>query len=122
MIKLAGKRGNRLTARRRGLRMRPWAATRASPASRRGLGRPFASRVFEVVRRIGRGKTLTYKQVAALVGSPQAARTVGNILVRNYDPLLPCHRVIRSDGAPGGYNRGGPEGKLALLQAEKTKI
>jgi len=40
----------------------------------------------------------------------------------NYDPTVPCHRVVRSDGKIGEYNRGGPEKKLALLRAEGVKI
>jgi methylated-DNA-[protein]-cysteine S-methyltransferase len=66
----------------------------------------FADRVRSVVRRIPKGKTLTYKQVAALAGSPGAFRAVGNIMSKNHDAKIPCHRVVRSDGKPGGYNRG----------------
>lgn len=67
---------------------------------------PFAEQVYAVVRRIPKGKTLTYKQVAEAAGRPGAFRAVGTILNKNYDPLIPCHRVIRSDGTTGGYNRG----------------
>jgi O-6-methylguanine DNA methyltransferase len=49
---------------------------------------------------------MTYKQVAKAAGRPRAYRAVGNILNKNYNPLIPCHRVIRSDGKLGGYNRG----------------
>lgn len=66
----------------------------------------FADRVFAVVRKIPKGKVMTYKEVAKLAGSPRAFRAVGNILSKNFDPKIPCHRVIRSDGNPGGYNRG----------------
>ena len=66
----------------------------------------FKDAVYNVVRRIPEGKVLTYKEVAALAGSPRAYRDVGNILNKNYNPEIPCHRVIRSDGKPGGYNRG----------------
>lgn len=59
-----------------------------------------------VVRQIPKGSVLTYKQVAELAGSPGACRAVGNILSKNYDLKIPCHRVIRSDGKLGGYNRG----------------
>lgn len=66
----------------------------------------FKMKIFEIVRKIPKGKTLTYKQVAKLSGSPRAYRAVGNILNKNYNPQIPCHRVIRSDGKPGGYNKG----------------
>lgn len=66
----------------------------------------FGDRVRAVVRRIPKGKTKTYQEVARLAGRPRAYRAVGNILNKNYDPQIPCHRVIRSDGNIGGYNRG----------------
>ncbi|MDE2172500.1 MAG: MGMT family protein [Patescibacteria group bacterium] len=80
---------------------------------------PFRQKVFEVVRTIPRGQTLTYGQVAARAGSPRAGRAVGTILARNYDENIPCHRVIGSDGCMHGYNRGGAERKREILQAEK---
>lgn len=67
---------------------------------------PFAQTVYAIVRAIPKGETLTYKQVAICAGNPGAARAVGTILNKNYDPDIPCHRVIRSDGKIGGYNRG----------------
>jgi len=66
----------------------------------------FEDKVFAVVRQIPKGQTMTYKQVAKAAGRPRAYRAVGNILNKNYNPLIPCHRVIRSDGKLGGYNRG----------------
>jgi O-6-methylguanine DNA methyltransferase len=62
---------------------------------------------------------MTYKEVAILAGHPKAYRAVGNILHENYDPNIPCHRVIRSDGKTGGYNRGSglKEKMLKLEQA-----
>ena len=77
----------------------------------------FKARVLKVVTGIPRGKVLSYRQVAALAGSPGACRAVGNIMRGNHDPKVPCHRVIRSDGTPGGYN-GGEERKSRLLKAE----
>lgn len=79
----------------------------------------FRGKVFEVVRNIPKGKTMTYKQVAELAGSPRACRAVGNILNKNYNPEIPCHRVIRSDGSPGGYNRGSKR-KIKKLKNEKA--
>ena len=77
----------------------------------------FTESVFSVVRHIPKGKTLSYKEVASLAGSPQAFRAVGNILNKNYNPDIPCHRVIRSDGKTGGYNRGA-EMKVKRLKEE----
>lgn len=77
----------------------------------------FAKQVYEVVRKIPQGKTLTYKEVAKLAGRPAAFRAVGNILNKNYDPEIPCHRVIRGDGKAGGYNRGS-EKKIERLKEE----
>ena len=66
----------------------------------------FKSKIWSIVRKIPRGETLTYKEVAKRAGRPNAFRAVGNILSTNYDPKIPCHRVIRSDGKIGDYNRG----------------
>lgn len=66
----------------------------------------FKEKVFKVVAKIPKGKTLTYGEVAELAGSPGAFRAVGNIMSKNWDPKIPCHRVVRADGNPGGYNRG----------------
>jgi O-6-methylguanine DNA methyltransferase len=77
----------------------------------------FKQKVFNIVRKIPKGKVLTYKEVAARAGSPNASRAVGSILKTNFDPKIPCHRVIRSDGITGEYNRG-RENKIKLLKAE----
>lgn len=79
---------------------------------------PFTQRVLQVVRTIPRGKTLSYGEVARRAGSPKAARAVGTIMKGNYDPTVPCHRVVRSDGSIGQYNRGGAKQKRALLKKE----
>jgi O-6-methylguanine DNA methyltransferase len=80
----------------------------------------FSEKVYSVVAKIPKGETLTYKEVAARAGSPRAFRAVGNILNKNYDPKIPCHRVIRSDGTIGGYNRGKEE-KACRLKQEVAK-
>lgn len=80
----------------------------------------FREKVLEVVSKIPKGKTLTYKEVAKLAGSEKAFRAVGNILNKNYNPNIPCHRVIRSDGKTGGYNRG-EELKKKILKQELRK-
>lgn len=81
----------------------------------------FKDRVYAVVKKIPKGKVLTYKEVAKLAGSPQAFRAVGNMLNKNYDPAIPCHRVVRSDGKAGGYNRGA-HNKIKILKKEGVKI
>ena len=77
----------------------------------------FTQKVLDIVGKIPKGKTLTYKEVAARAGSPRAYRGVGSVLKKNYDPKIPCHRVIRSDGEVGGYNRGRAN-KIKILKAE----
>lgn len=71
----------------------------------------FTEKVFDVVKKIPKGKVLTYKEVAKKSGNEKASRAVGNILHKNFDISIPCHRVIRSDGKFGGYNRGGMKGR-----------
>ena len=78
----------------------------------------FADKVRAIVGAIPKGKTMTYKEVAKRAGNPRAARAVGTIMKNNYDPKIPCHRVIRSDGKIGDYNRGGNFRKIKLLQEE----
>ena len=79
----------------------------------------FKEKVFAVVTKIPKGKVLTYKEVAEKAGSPRAFRAVGSILSTNYNCKIPCHRVIRSDGGMGGYNRG-IKRKIAILKKEKV--
>ena len=81
----------------------------------------FKQKVMSVVTKIPRGSVKSYKQVAAAAGNDKAARAVGAILHRNFNPRLPCHRVVRSDGSPGGYNRG-KAAKVRLLRAEGVEI
>ncbi len=85
-------------------------------------GKSFADRVRDVVRAIPKGEVLTYGEVAKRAGSAGAARAVGTIMANNYDPTVPCHRVIRNDGTIGNYNRGGSEAKRKLLLKEGYKF
>lgn len=80
--------------------------------------RTFAEKVRAVVKKIPKGKSMTYKQVAAKAGNPKAARAVGAIMRTNFDNSIPCHRVVRSDGSLGSYNRGGERKKRELLRKE----
>lgn len=84
----------------------------------------FSEKVISVVSHIKRGKTLTYREVAQRAGNEKAARAVGNILNKYYfncrrggKKIIPCHRVIRSDGKIGGYANGKIE-KIRLLKKE----
>jgi len=79
---------------------------------------PFARKVYAVVAKIPKGKVMTYGQVAKKAGNPGAARAVGSIMSHNYNPKIPCHRVVRSDGKIGNYNRGGSKRKLEILREE----
>ncbi len=63
---------------------------------------------------------LTYKQVAEKIGSPKSYRAVGNALNKNYDINIPCHRVVKSNGELGGYNRGA-KNKEELLRIENEQ-
>ena len=81
----------------------------------------FQKKVYNIVRGIGRGQTMTYREVAKLAGNPKAARAVGNVLNKNHDPSIPCHRVVRSNGSIGGYNRGSKL-KLEILKKEGTVL
>jgi len=78
----------------------------------------FSDRVRLVVQKIPNGEVLTYKQVAIETGRPKAARAVANVMAKNLNSQIPCHRVIRSDGTLGGYNRGGIMAKTKLLLSE----
>jgi methylated-DNA-[protein]-cysteine S-methyltransferase len=84
---------------------------------------PFRDRVLAVVRRIPRGKTMTYKEVASAAGSPRACRAVGSFMKANRDARVPCHRVIRADFRPGEYNRtGGTRTKVRRLTGEGVRF
>ena len=78
----------------------------------------FADKVRDIVRGIPKGKSMTYKGVATKAGNSKAARAVGAIMRTNYDPNIPCHRVVRSDGTLGSYNRGGTSRKREILTRE----
>lgn len=81
----------------------------------------FWTRVIKIVKGIQPGQTMSYGEVARQAGNARAARAVGAIMRRNFDPSIPCHRVVRADGAVGGYNRGGSAAKTALLRRERSE-
>jgi len=80
---------------------------------------PFAKKVYKVVLKIPLGEVRTYKWIAKKIGHPQAYRAVGQVLKNNPYPLIiPCHRVIASNGCIGGYIWG-KKTKRALLNLER---
>ena len=81
----------------------------------------FGQKVLAIVSRIPKGQVMTYKEVADLAGRPGAFRAVGNIMSKNHDPSIPCHRVVRSDGQAWGYNRG-RRNKIRILDMEGVKF
>jgi methylated-DNA-[protein]-cysteine S-methyltransferase len=85
------------------------------------LAHGFRRAVVEHLRDIGYGRRETYADVAAAVGSPRAVRAVGTACARNPLPVvIPCHRVVRSDGSPGQY-AGGAARKTMLLELEADR-
>jgi methylated-DNA-[protein]-cysteine S-methyltransferase len=84
------------------------------------LATGFRQQVLRHLPEIGYGNTASYATVAANAGSPNAVRAVGTACAKNPVPLvIPCHRVVRSDGNLGGY-AGGPEIKRVLLDLERS--
>jgi methylated-DNA-[protein]-cysteine S-methyltransferase len=85
-------------------------------------GTPFQQRVWAALREIPAGRTVSYGEIAAAVGSPTAVRAVGAANGRNPVPIVvPCHRVIRADGHLCGYG-GGIERKRWLLEHEAALV
>ena len=80
----------------------------------------FQCSVFEEIKKIPKGHTVSYKQLAEKIGKPRAYRAVAHACGKNPDPdTIPCHRVVRSDGGIGGYSlKGGVTKKRKLLMLE----
>jgi len=78
----------------------------------------FGDQVREVVKLIPLGQTMSYKAVAIACQKPKAARAVARVMSTNFDPKVPCHRVINYKGEVGEYNRGGNKVKIKLLRKE----
>ncbi len=83
-------------------------------------GTKFQVKVWKYLITIPKGQVKTYKQVAIGVNRPKSARAVANACAKNpYAPIVPCHRVIRSDGSLGGFSApGGTKTKKKLLKKE----
>ena len=83
---------------------------------------PFFSAAWEACRRIPSGETRSYAWLAAQAGNPLAVRAAGQSMARNRFPLIiPCHRVIASDGDLRGYGAGGLKVKAELLKREQVR-
>ncbi|MDB3904659.1 MGMT family protein [Candidatus Pelagibacter sp.] len=87
-------------------------------------GTKFQLKVWNYLKKIPKGKVKSYLDVAKAIGKPKAFRAVANAVGKNpYPPLIPCHRVIRSDGSLGGYSgKGGIKEKKRLLLKEKANL
>ena len=85
----------------------------------------FSDSVYKLTSSIPKGKVTTYGALAKALGSPRAGRATGNALGANPNPIdvVPCHRVVRSDGTIGGYSgRGGSRTKERLLEKEGVVV
>jgi O-6-methylguanine DNA methyltransferase len=77
----------------------------------------FREKVYRAVKKIPKGKIMTYKEIAKAVGSSRSWRAVGNALNKNEDIKIPCHRVIKSNGEIGGYRKVAKK-KIEILKSE----
>lgn len=85
--------------------------------------RSFYQKVYEVVKKIPKGKVLTYQDVARIAGSERASRAVGTAMKNNPDKsIIPCHRVVGSDGSMHGYAFGGESVKIEMLKKEGVEV
>ena len=87
-------------------------------------GTDFQTEVWMELTKIPKGETRTYKEIAKAIGKPNSSRAVANACAKNpYPIVVPCHRVIRSDGLIGGYSGiGGTKRKKELLEREGIKF
>ena len=89
--------------------------------NKRISGTIFQKKVWSQLKKIPRGHTKSYKEIAIAIGHPNSSRAVANACGKNPRPIeIPCHRAIRSDGSIGGYSGpGGEKAKRRLLKEEK---
>ena len=87
-------------------------------------GTSFQQMVWRELLKIKKGQLISYQELAKRIGRPKAARAVANAVGQNkLAPIVPCHRVIRSDGSIGGYSApGGIKTKIKLLKSEGVDI
>lgn len=82
----------------------------------------FNQKVWQLLKKIPRGQVATYGQIAKAAKSPNSARAVGNACGKNpFAPIVPCHRVVASNGSLGGYS-GGISKKIKLLAKEGVMV
>ncbi len=81
----------------------------------------FEEKVFAACAKIRKGRVSTYSEIAKAIGKPKAMRAVGNALNKNRSPLVPCHRVVRSEGRVGGFAHGSRK-KQEMLEREGVRI
>jgi len=82
----------------------------------------FNEKCYDVLRKVPRGRVTTYGGLARAVGKPRAARAVGNAMKKSPGiPNVPCHRVVKSNGEVGGFNRGNKK-KIEMLRKEGVEI
>ncbi len=81
----------------------------------------FSDKVRAIVKKIPKGKTMSYKEVARAAGNANAARAVGAVMRTNKDKNIPCHRVIGSDGSMRGYNGLRGKSKITILRKEGVR-
>ena len=87
-------------------------------------GTEFQIKVWKEISKIPYGETRTYKDLAIAIGKPKSFRAVANACGKNpYPPIIPCHRVVRTDGKLGGYSgKGGIKTKKKLLDQEQKQL
>jgi methylated-DNA-[protein]-cysteine S-methyltransferase len=82
----------------------------------------FNEKCYRILKKVPKGKVTTYKEISKAIGSPKAARAVGNAMNKNpYAPGVPCHRVVCSDGKVGGFASGSVK-KIEMLKKEGIEI
>lgn len=84
------------------------------------MEKSFDERCYKILRKVPKGKVITYKEIARKLGT-EAYRAVGNAMHRNHNKKIPCYRVVKSNGEIGGFNRGVKE-KIILLRKEGIEI
>lgn len=82
----------------------------------------FSEKVLDIVSKIKEGEVVTYSEVAKRAGNPKASRAVGNLMAKNADKNIPCHRVVKSDGSIGMYNGLRGKSKIEILKKEDVKF
>ena len=87
------------------------------------VGTDFQIKVWNEIKKIPKGSTLTYKELAKKINKPKAYRAVANACGKNpYPIIIPCHRVVGSNGNIGGYSDEGGVEKKIFLKSENAKI